>query len=106
MASAIYPLEPGSKYGPCAGTCSHTDCAEQRADAAKICQICGAPIGYGNRTYMRDRTDDPTVNEITFVHALCLETQQDLELVDPEGLEGAAWEVTRRGLAANFTKPK
>ena len=38
---------PGTKNGPCKLPCKHIDCAQARADAEKICPICGLKIGYG-----------------------------------------------------------
>lgn len=38
--------EPGTEYGPCVEPCDHTDCAETRSMAARICTYCKEQIGY------------------------------------------------------------
>lgn len=53
MAAAALPA-PGTKFGPCEGSCEHVDCARTRADVAKACVICGEPIGYERRFYVLD----------------------------------------------------
>lgn len=60
---------PGTAYGPCQPDCAHTDCAQLRTIATTSCPLCGHPIGY----------DRPFYNEadLGFVHALCLETQEE-----------------------------
>ena len=35
----------GSEYGPCVEPCKHTDCAKNREDLLKTCEICGEIIG-------------------------------------------------------------
>ena len=45
MAYATLP-KPGSEYGPCLPTCSHSDCKQTRTMAATICHICNDPLGY------------------------------------------------------------
>ncbi len=67
MAAGILP-KPGSEYGPCEGTCNHRDCAETRQTAAKVCEFCKMPIGYGVRFY-----DDVA----GICHANCLEDYLD-----------------------------
>ncbi len=76
MASAIYPQEPGTEYGPCRSEqCGHLDCEQSRRDAAKICRICGKAIGYGNRVYAEFESNEIPNNEGFFVHARCLESE-------------------------------
>ncbi|MBA7713010.1 hypothetical protein ES703_122005 [subsurface metagenome] len=55
---------PGTEYGPCAGTCTHTDCAESRRQAETPCAICGESIGYDRQFYQRD-------NWTVLTHAAC-----------------------------------
>lgn len=38
--------KPGSKFGPCAEACGHTDCAETRSMATAACLYCQKQIGY------------------------------------------------------------
>lgn len=63
MAAGII-ARPGTKAGPCKGTCKHLDCAETRARAASKCLYCRMPVGYDTRVYQHG---DYTV------HALCHE---------------------------------
>lgn len=63
MAAGSLP-KPGTKYGPCKGTCQHTDCAQTRALAARLCPECGQPIGYDTRFYV----DDDVAR-----HSMCVE---------------------------------
>lgn len=63
MAAGTLP-EPGSKHGPCADPCAHTDCAETRRMAETPCHVCGKPIGY-ERPFYREG--------LTLSHAACLE---------------------------------
>ena len=42
---------PGRGYGPCAGPCTHRDCAWQRVAVACRCVLCGEPIGFGRSFY-------------------------------------------------------
>jgi len=58
--------KPGSKYGPCKKDCHHRDCKSTKEDAAKICRICGKPIGFETKFYSDNKTPDG------LVHALCL----------------------------------
>jgi hypothetical protein len=54
---------PGTPYGACGADCAHRDCAWQRATAAKLCWMCGDPIGH-NRLFIEDKDG--------VVHADCL----------------------------------
>lgn len=45
MAYIIVP-KPGSKVGPCAGDCTHRDCAESRRTATQPCHLCHKQLGY------------------------------------------------------------
>ena len=63
MTAGILP-KPGSKLGPCKGTCKHIDCAETRGRAESSCLYCRQAIGYGVRVYQH--------GEYT-VHAVCHE---------------------------------
>jgi hypothetical protein len=64
---------PGTEFGPCSPTivdgqeypCQHIDCAQLRAWAETICEICGEPIGYGEKMTRSDDHDD-------VVHFICL----------------------------------
>lgn len=56
---------PGTEYGPCKGTCSHTDCEATREMAAAVCHFCNEAIDY-QRALFSD-PDGPG-----FVHAVCL----------------------------------
>jgi len=38
--------KPGSKHGPCKGTCAHVDCAANRKTAEALCPDCGKSIGW------------------------------------------------------------
>lgn len=38
--------KPGTKFGPCAESCHHKDCADLRATAETVCKLCGRTIGY------------------------------------------------------------
>lgn len=51
MGWYIYPPEPGTESGPCLEDCQHTDCAQQRKDAASTCVYCWKLIGYGTAVY-------------------------------------------------------
>lgn len=65
---------PATEYGPCEGSCSHTDCAATRRMASTDCRLCGKPIGYETRFY--DETPAgpwPPPAERELVHAACLE---------------------------------
>jgi len=53
MAPGTLP-RPGTTYGPCEGTCAHTDCAATRRMATSACPHCGQPIGYDALFYMTD----------------------------------------------------
>lgn len=51
-----YLPEPGEKgYGGrellCKGKCDHIDCNAIRTDAARLCKLCGKPIGLGSKYY-------------------------------------------------------
>lgn len=73
MAASIYPLAPGTQYGPCPEPCLHQDCQRSRTDSAMECRICKQPIGYGNRTYQEG--SGTTYN---LVHADCLENEAEI----------------------------
>lgn len=62
MAASELP-RPGSKYGPCAKRCAHTDCAATRAMADRNCTGCGQKIGYDQRFFREDSGD--------LIHLLC-----------------------------------
>jgi len=64
MAAGILP-KPGTKLGPCTGTCKHKDCKESREMAASVCGICDEPIGFDHRFYSRESGG--------YVHADCYE---------------------------------
>lgn len=68
MAS-IFISPPGSKYGPCDGTCQHTDCQELRTIAASVCALCEQPIGYDQR-FCQDREYTGYVHEICLIEAI------------------------------------
>ena len=68
MAAITLP-KPGSEYGPCVPDCTHTDCAQTREMAARVCRFCDLPIGYDTRFY----ADPGNPNRDALVHALCLE---------------------------------
>jgi hypothetical protein len=53
MAAGVLP-KPGTKFGPCKGTCEHRDCAATRSQAASACPSCGKPIEYDTRFYQQD----------------------------------------------------
>ncbi|QIN85464.1 hypothetical protein GBA63_22445 (plasmid) [Rubrobacter tropicus] len=63
---------PGTKYGPCAEPCPHTDCAHTRRMAAAVCPLCNGEIGYERRFY-----NDGDPGGFDLVHALCAEDQLD-----------------------------
>lgn len=46
----------GEEIGPCAGACKHTDCAETRVHATRLCALCGELIGYGVMYYGHKET--------------------------------------------------
>jgi hypothetical protein len=60
---------PGTEYGPCAGICSHRDCADTRATAQVKCTACDKVIGYGQPFY-RDNPDGVT-DWKKLIHASC-----------------------------------
>ena len=62
--AAGFISEPGTEYGPCAKTCKHIDCIENRCIAATTCKICGKPIGYRKRFYQERSL-------MALVHAIC-----------------------------------
>ena len=53
---------PGTKAGPCEGSCDHIDCQATRDEAARVCHHCEGQIGYETPYY---RTDSGPV------HAAC-----------------------------------
>lgn len=67
---------PGQKYGPCTTECAHRDCAANRKDAARVCRLCGKPIGYDSKCF-RD-SDHPTEPDGShMVHAVCVWTAEE-----------------------------
>lgn len=54
---------PGTKFGPCATECQHTDCAATREMAGTACRKCGESIGYDRRFFIED--------DKQFIHYLC-----------------------------------
>ena len=70
MAAGTIP-SPGSKYGPCADACEHTDCAESRTMAGGICHICGEPVGFG-KPYFRESGGAEAGKGRGLVHAACV----------------------------------
>jgi hypothetical protein len=63
--------KPGTEFGPCADDCTHTDCAQTRALADAMCQLCGEPIGYERRFYLVHPAPDvahATCEEIRIEH--------------------------------------
>lgn len=64
MAAGALP-KPGTKYGPCKGTCAHTDCAATRAMAERNCVCCADTIGY-ERLFYREHDGH-------LIHAACAE---------------------------------
>lgn len=66
MAASVLP-PPGATYGPCEGSCAHSDCRASREMAESICPICKDRIGYKCRFY-----DDARHG---LVHAICVEWQ-------------------------------
>lgn len=75
MGYYIYPAHPGTENGPCADDCIHEDCAAMRADAERICRICGTTIGYDNKIYFEAIANDGETKSI--VHAICLWEEQE-----------------------------
>lgn len=71
MASGMI-ANPGTKLGPCRKQCEHRDCAENRALVAKLCRICGKPIGYMTSFFQED-------NWASVVHADCALDEVDRE---------------------------
>ena len=65
MAARILP-KPGTKLGPCKGTCKHRDCAQTRGDATAICRFCSTPIGYNVGFFRSSLSGD-------LAHAFCME---------------------------------
>jgi hypothetical protein len=53
MATGTLP-RPGTKYGPCEPSCSHTDCAATRRMAETVCTFGDGPIGYDRAFYQTD----------------------------------------------------
>lgn len=53
MAASALP-RPGTEYGPCEGSCEHTDCAATRAMADRNCAGCAEKIGYDQRFFRED----------------------------------------------------
>ena len=51
----LFLSPPGTEFGPCKGTCEHTDCKATRDQAAGICPFCGGPIGYEHNFYSMTR---------------------------------------------------
>ena len=70
MAAGTIP-SPGSKYGPCADECAHTDCACSRTMAGGICTICGGEIGY-ERAFYQQRGGKEAERGVGLVHAACV----------------------------------
>lgn len=66
--------KPGSKYGPCAKPCEHTDCDLTRRAAARVCRFCAEPIGYKVSFFT-----DPDGMGDALVHADCLEESVEKE---------------------------
>jgi hypothetical protein len=64
---------PGTQYGPCEGTCHHSDCAEWRLMAASVCRLCEKNIGYDTRFYKDPETRDKPMALRRYVHAFCVE---------------------------------
>jgi len=62
--------KPGTEYGPCEGSCTHSDCKSLRKIAQSECYICGQTIGYDKRFY-----EDAS----GFTHAICTEKQIEEE---------------------------
>lgn len=48
----VYPPQPGSPGGPCAGQCHHIKCNQMRRAAAELCQHCKEPVGYDNLEWL------------------------------------------------------
>lgn len=59
---------PGTEYGPCEGTCEHTDCAATRRMAEAPCVRCREPIGY-DVAFFREEGGDPYTE---IAHAKCV----------------------------------
>lgn len=53
MAFIALP-KPGTTFGPCAGDCPHTDCAQTRAMARQQCPGCLAELGYDRTIWTVD----------------------------------------------------
>jgi hypothetical protein len=68
MAAGTLP-KPGSKVGPCKGTCKHLDCAQTKADAATACRFCAKPIGF-EKPFNRARFDGSLAHESCMYEAL------------------------------------
>jgi hypothetical protein len=68
MAAGTLP-KPGTRYGPCAASCTHIDCAKTRVMANSMCGICGLRVGYEVRFYINN---DPAIGT-ELVHAYCWE---------------------------------
>ena len=60
--------KPGTKHGPCKGSCAHLDCKSTREVAASPCRICAKPIGFDRHFYI-----DAPPN--VCVHAVCYEEE-------------------------------
>jgi len=79
MAAGMFQ-RPGTKYGPCKGRCTHTDCAEGRKAASVRCRICTKPIGYDTPFYDESRVTKLTpMSERVLVHAACLHREFEKE---------------------------
>jgi hypothetical protein len=74
----------GVEVGPCEHACKHSDCAETRAMAAALCELCGKPIGYDVPMYADNATDGCAVgcpvkperrNRWGLIHATCHEAR-------------------------------
>lgn len=59
MAAGLLP-KPGTRLGPCRGSCRHLDCAETRRMADTLCDICHKPIGYDALFYRGDTIEHLT----------------------------------------------
>lgn len=68
MAAGLLP-KPGTKIGPCKGTCKHRDCAETKRDAATPCRFCAKAIGYGVGFY-RARMSGELAHAVCFKEAV------------------------------------
>jgi hypothetical protein len=66
---------PGHAHGPCLNeACGHVDCEGTREDAARVCPLCGKPIGY-DRQITSDHAATPAHR--TLVHWVCSMKQLD-----------------------------